>query len=98
MTSSKLAAQFMKRMLLLSLGIASVSFALCNAAFAAAKPEKAPKVADIPVGLQLYSLREQFGKDVPGTLDKVRDLGIRYVELAGTYNFPPEKFSEQLGS
>ena len=33
-----------------------------------------------PLGLQLYSLREQFAKDVTGTLDRVRDLGIQYVE------------------
>jgi hypothetical protein len=29
-----------------------------------------------PVGLQLWSLREQLKKDVPGTLTKVRPLGI----------------------
>ena len=49
-----------------------------------------------PVGLQLYSLREQFAKDVPATLDQVRGFGIRYVELAGTYNLAPEKFKAQL--
>src|SRR5215468_1159102 len=49
-----------------------------------------------PVGLQLYSLREQFKKDVPGTLDQVRAFGIRNVELAGTYGVAPEKFKEQL--
>src|SRR5262249_48188919 len=49
-----------------------------------------------PVGLQLYSLREQFGKDVPGTMDVVRGFGIEYVELAGTYNLTPAKFKEQL--
>src|SRR6185437_15335609 len=38
-----------------------------------------------PVGLQLYSLRDQFAKNVPETLDQVRDFGIKYVELAGTY-------------
>jgi hypothetical protein len=38
-----------------------------------------------PIGLQLYSLRDDFAKDVPGTLAKVRDYGIKYVELAGTY-------------
>jgi sugar phosphate isomerase/epimerase len=94
----KLVKQFMKNSLLLSLGIVSVSLMSCNFAFAAAKPEKAPQVGGIPVGLQLYSLRAQFGKDVPGTLDKVRDLGIKYVELAGTYSLPPEKFSEELRS
>ena len=49
-----------------------------------------------PVGLQLYSLREQFAKDVPGTLDVVQGFGIEYVELAGAYNLTPEKFKEQL--
>ncbi|MEK7684938.1 MAG: sugar phosphate isomerase/epimerase [Verrucomicrobiota bacterium] len=49
-----------------------------------------------PVGLQLYSLRADFAKDVPTTLAKVRGYGIRNVELAGTYNLPPEKFKELL--
>jgi len=49
-----------------------------------------------PVGLQLYSLREQFKKDVAGTLDEVKSLGIKYVETAGTYGVPPEKFRELL--
>ena len=48
------------------------------------------------IGLQLYSLREQFKQDVPGTLDKVRDFGIKYVELAGTYGVPATKFKELL--
>src|SRR5688572_23543184 len=49
-----------------------------------------------PVGLQLYSLRDQFKKDVAGTLDQVRAFGITNVELAGTYGVAPEKFKEQL--
>ena len=49
-----------------------------------------------PIGLQLYSLRDQFKKDVPGTLNEVRGFGIKYVELAGTYGVAPEKFKEQL--
>jgi sugar phosphate isomerase/epimerase len=49
-----------------------------------------------PIGLQLYSLRAQFTKNVPATLDQVRGFGIEYVELAGTYNLAPEKFKEQL--
>jgi sugar phosphate isomerase/epimerase len=51
-----------------------------------------------PVGLQLYSLREQFKKDVPRTLDEVKSFGIKYAELAGTYNLPPEKFKAELES
>jgi sugar phosphate isomerase/epimerase len=49
-----------------------------------------------PIGLQLYSLREQFKKDVPGTMDEVKNFGIKYVELAGTYGLPPEKFQAEL--
>jgi sugar phosphate isomerase/epimerase len=49
-----------------------------------------------PIGLQLYSLREQFKKDVPGTLDKVKAFGIKYAELATTYNVAPEKFKQDL--
>ena len=49
-----------------------------------------------PVGLQLYSLRDEFAKDVPGTLQKVQDYGIKYVELAGTYNMQPEQFKAAL--
>lgn len=49
-----------------------------------------------PVGLQLYSLRESFKQDVPGTLDKVKAMGFRYVELAGTYGMTPAAFKKQL--
>jgi sugar phosphate isomerase/epimerase len=49
-----------------------------------------------PIGLQLYSLRDQFKKDVPGTLDEVKAFGIKYVELAGTYNLSNEQFKGEL--
>jgi sugar phosphate isomerase/epimerase len=51
-----------------------------------------------PIGLQLYSLRDQFKKDVPGTLDLVKSFGIKYVELAGTYGLAPGDFRKQLAS
>jgi len=49
-----------------------------------------------PLGLQLYSFRDQFAKDVPGTLDKIRDLGFTDVELAGTYGLSAEDFKNDL--
>ena len=49
-----------------------------------------------PVGLQLYSLRAQFTQNVPAALAKVRDFGIKDVELAGTYNLSPERFKAML--
>lgn len=48
------------------------------------------------VGLQLYSLRNQFQADVPRTLDQVRSFGIKYVELAGTYGLEPQAFNDAL--
>jgi len=51
-----------------------------------------------PIGLQLYSLRAQFKQDVPGTLDEVKRFGIKYVELAGTYDVPPAKFKDELNA
>ena len=49
-----------------------------------------------PVGLQLYSLREQFKKSVPGTMDEVKSVGFKYAELAGTYGMEPEKLKAEL--
>jgi sugar phosphate isomerase/epimerase len=51
-----------------------------------------------PIGLQLYSLRDQFPKDVPGTLDEVKKMGFRYAELAGTYGLTPDQFKAQLAA
>ena len=40
----------------------------------------------IPVGLQLYSVREQCASDLPGTLAAVSKIGYRAVEFAGYYD------------
>ncbi|RRB01170.1 sugar phosphate isomerase/epimerase family protein [Larkinella rosea] len=49
-----------------------------------------------PVGLQLYSFRAQFPKDVAGTMAKVREMGFREVELAGTYGLSYADFRKLL--
>jgi sugar phosphate isomerase/epimerase len=74
----------------------SFSLACSLAAAAAAGTVGTSKNFKGPVGLQLYSLRADFAKDVPGTLKRVHDYGFKYVELAGTYNLSPEKFKELL--
>ena len=51
---------------------------------------------DEPIGLQLYSLRADFTKNVPAALKTVQGFGIKHVELAGTYNLSPEKFKSML--
>jgi sugar phosphate isomerase/epimerase len=50
-----------------------------------------------PLGLQLYSLRGDFTKNPQLGLDETKEFGFKEVELAGTYNMPPEKFKEELG-
>jgi sugar phosphate isomerase/epimerase len=51
-----------------------------------------------PLGVQLWSFREAFKTDVPGTLARVRALGVREVELAGTYGMSAEAFRHALDS
>lgn len=49
-----------------------------------------------PVGMQLYSLRDIFAKNVPLALQMTRSFGFREVELAGTYGLQPDVFRDLL--
>ena len=40
----------------------------------------------IPIGLQLFSVRDDCARDLPGTLKAVADMGYDGVEFAGYYN------------
>jgi len=42
-------------------------------------------MATIPIGLQLYSVREDAAKDLPGVIAKVAKMGYAGVEFAGYY-------------
>ncbi|HMV52045.1 MAG TPA: TIM barrel protein [Blastocatellia bacterium] len=48
------------------------------------------------LAVQLWSFREDFKKDVPGTLKRVRELGFRNVELAGYYGLTAHQFRIEL--
>ena len=54
--------------------------------------------SDAPVGVQLYSFRDAFKTDVPGTLAHIRALGFKEVELAGTYGKSAKEFRRMLDS
>src|SRR5262245_36396270 len=41
--------------------------------------------AKIPLGVQLYSVRKECEKDLPGTLNAVAKIGYKAVECAGYY-------------
>lgn len=63
-----------------------------------AKKTVKPESFKGPVGLQLYSLRNQISKDVPGTLTMARKFGFNLVELAGTYGETPRQFHKMLNN
>ncbi|MBK9707699.1 MAG: sugar phosphate isomerase/epimerase [Acidobacteria bacterium] len=48
------------------------------------------------LAVQLWSFRNDFKKDVPGTLKRVRDLGFVNVELAGYYGLTAGQFRAEL--
>lgn len=48
------------------------------------------------VGLQLYSLRNQFKEDVTGSLDIIQSWGITKLEGGGTYGMTLEDFQKEL--
>jgi len=75
---------------------ASVAALLCGSwTVAAAEAGIGPSFKG-RIGLQLYSLRDQFPKNVQGTFDEVKSWGIRYAEVAGTYGLSAEEFKKQL--
>ena len=54
----------------------------------------------LPVGIQLYSVRDFMEKDFYGSIKKIADIGYKGVEFAGFYNNEPKeirKFIDDLG-
>src|ERR1051325_5640211 len=50
-----------------------------------------------PLGVQLYTFRDAFrGGEGPATLARVRSLGFKEVELAGSYGMNAQRFRETL--
>jgi sugar phosphate isomerase/epimerase len=60
-----------------------------------AKPKEEAK-KKVPVGLQLYSIRDLCQKDLPGTLAAVAKIGYAGVEFAGYYNRKAEEIRKLL--
>jgi sugar phosphate isomerase/epimerase len=53
----------------------------------AASPQTAGLPARIPVGVQLYSVRDLAAKDLPATLEAIGKMGYKGVEFAGYYSW-----------
>ena len=43
-------------------------------------------MSKIPIGVQLYSVREDCARDLPGTLEAIAKMGYDGVEFAGYYD------------
>jgi len=50
----------------------------------------------LPVGLQLYTLREQLPKGVAGTLKRVAEIGYKEVEVYDLYGLTAKQFAQLL--
>ena len=53
-------------------------------------------MARIPVALQLYSVRGDCARDLPGTLEAVADMGYDGVEFAGYYGRSADELRKML--
>ncbi|MHB1155681.1 MAG: sugar phosphate isomerase/epimerase family protein [Phycisphaerales bacterium] len=50
----------------------------------------------LPIGLQLYTLRDVLKVDLPGALERVARIGYRGVEWAGFYDHKPAELRKML--
>ena len=64
---------------------------LCSSALGAQA-----KTLHVPLGLQLYSVRDQLPNDYDGTLRKIGALGYREVESAGYFNHSADEVKQSM--
>ncbi len=53
-------------------------------------------MSNIPIGIQLYMVREDCQKDLPGTFAKLKQMGYEGVEFAGYYDHTAEQLKKAL--
>jgi len=85
-----------RRAFLGSVGVAILGARAARAGAALGWAAPAQRSFKGPLGIQLYSLRNQLDKDVPGSLKLIRDAGYTDVETAGFYKMTPAEFKKAL--
>ncbi|MCX6379904.1 MAG: sugar phosphate isomerase/epimerase [Armatimonadetes bacterium] len=78
------------------LSLSFVLFALFGASSLSAQTLRDSKGRPLQIGVQLYSVREQCAKDLPGTLKALAGMGFRGVEFAGYYGRSAKEMRELL--
>lgn len=53
-------------------------------------------MADIPIGLQLWSVRQACAEDLPGTLRSIAEMGYDGVEFAGYHDYAAAELRDML--
>jgi sugar phosphate isomerase/epimerase len=74
-----------------ALGVAGASLGLAGCA-----TDKSSTTKKIPVGVELYSVREDCKKDFPGTLAAIAKMGYPAVEFAGYWNRSATEIKKML--
>ncbi len=49
-----------------------------------------------PIGIQLYSVRDEAAKDFPATLKKIAEIGYKGVEMAGWHGHDPKEIAKLI--
>jgi len=78
----------------LSAGVAALGATGARSLLAA--EAEAPAKKKIPIGLQLYTVRNECGKDFPGTVAAVAKMGYAGVDFAGYYNRNAQQLKQLL--
>jgi hypothetical protein len=81
-----------RRTFLQTTSAAMVAGTFCNSIPAFATP------LGLPLGIQLYSVRDQLKQDYDGTLKQVGALGYREVEAAGYNGHTSDQFKKSLAT
>ncbi len=88
-------SMFHSRRNILKAGLGGAGIMMTAGHLLAAETKPAKKKR-IPVGLQLYSVRDDCKKDLPGVLKAVAAMGYRGVEFAGYYDHKAEDLRKLL--
>ncbi len=74
----------------------SVAVALSLGLFGPVSAQSGKSIYTFPLGLQTYTYRNQFPKDIPGTLDLIKSLGFKEIEGGAPKGMTNEEFKKQL--
>ncbi len=89
----------MSRRMILKSGLVACA-GICSLEAIAKGAEEVKKAIEakkeIPVGLQLWTVRTECAKDFPGTIAKVAKMGYKGVEFAGFFNYSAKDVRKML--